>query len=58
MVLVQKQNYRSMEQDKIPKINTCTSGKLIFEKGRKNIQWKKKIQSLQKVVLGKLDSNR
>ena len=47
-----------MEQDKIPKINTCTSGKLIFEKGRKNIQWKKKIQSLQKVVLGKLDSNR
>ena len=29
-----------MEQDKNPKINTCTSGKLIFEKGRKNIQWK------------------
>ena len=53
MVLVQKQNYRSMEQDKNPKINTRTSGKLIFEKGRKNIQWKKKNTVSSKSGAGK-----
>ena len=40
MVLAQKQKYRSMEQDS-PKINPCTYGYFIFDKGGKNIQWGK-----------------
>ena len=40
-VLAQKQKYRPMEQDRKPKINTCTYGYLIFDKGGKNIQWGK-----------------
>ena len=39
-----------------PKINLHTYGYLIFDKGGKNIQWKKR-QSLWQVVLGKLDSH-
>ena len=38
-----------------PEINPHTYVQLIFNKGGKNIQWRKK-QSLQQVVLGKLDS--
>ena len=30
-----------MEQNKIPEINTHTCGYLIFNKGGRNIQWKK-----------------
>ena len=41
MVLVQRQKYRSIEQNRSPEINPCTYGHLIFEKGGKNIQWKK-----------------
>ena len=41
MVLAQKQKYRSMEQDRIPEINSCTYGHIIFDKGGKNIQWRK-----------------
>ena len=38
MVLAQKQKYRPMEQDRKPRINPCTYGYLIFDKGGKNIQ--------------------
>ena len=38
-----------------PQINPGIYGQLICDKGGKNIQWRKK-QSLQQVVLGKLDS--
>ena len=41
MILAQKQNYRSTEQDRRPKINPCTYGHLIFDKGGNNIQWRK-----------------
>ena len=40
MVLAQKQKYRSMEQDRKPG-NKLTYGQLIYDKGGKNIQWKK-----------------
>ena len=39
IVLAQKQKYRSMEQS--PDINPCTYGHLIFDKGGKDIQWRK-----------------
>ena len=45
MVLAQKQKYRSMEQDRKPRDKPCTYGHLIFDKGGKNIQWRR--QSLQ-----------
>ena len=39
-----------------PEMDPQTYGQLIFDKAGKNIQWKKR-QSLQQIVLGKLDSN-
>ena len=45
MVLAQKQKYRSMEQDRKPRINPCTYGYLIFDRGGKNIQWDKTVSS-------------
>ena len=42
MVLVQKQKYRSMKQDRKPGNKpTHTSGQLICDTGGKNIQWRK-----------------
>ena len=43
MVLVQKQKYRSMEQDRKPRDKPTTYGYLIYDKGGKNIQWRKDI---------------
>ena len=40
MVLAQKQTHRSMEQNREPR-NKPTHGKLIYDKGGKNIQWRK-----------------
>ena len=41
MVLVQKQTYRSVDQHRKPKDKSTHLGKLIYDKGGKNIQWKK-----------------
>ena len=41
MVLAQKQNYRSMEQDRKPRDKPMHLWYLICDKGGKNIQWRK-----------------
>ena len=46
MILAQKQKYSSMEQDRKFRDKPMHRGFLIYDKGGKNIQWKKG-QSLQ-----------
>ena len=41
MVLAQKQIYRLMKQDRKPRDKPRTHGPPIFDKGGKNMQWKK-----------------
>ena len=41
MVLAQKQKYRSMEQDRKPRGKPTHYGQLIYDKGGKDIQWRK-----------------
>ena len=45
-----------MEQNRKPRKEPITCGKLTFDKAGKNIQWEKRI-SLHQMVLGKPDSN-
>ena len=56
MVLAQKQTHRSMEQIESPEMDPQLHGQLIFKKAGKNVQWGQ-IQSLQQMVLGRLDSH-
>ena len=41
MVLAQKQKYRSMEQDRKPRDKPTHLCQLIYDKGGKDIQWRK-----------------
>ena len=55
MVLAQKQTYKSMEQNKEPRNKRIHLRSIILQQRRQEYT-KEKRQSLQQVVLGKLDS--
>ena len=47
LVLAQKQKYRSMEKEKkSTEMNPCTDVHLIYDKGCKNIQWRKTVSPI------------
>ena len=41
IVLAQKQKYRTVEEERKPKNKSSTYGQLMYDKGGKNIQWRK-----------------
>ena len=51
MVLAQKQTYRSMKQNREPRINPHFHSQLIFGRGSKHIQWAKDNLFIRKMKL-------
>ena len=57
MALAQNRHIGLWNRIENPEMDTQLYGQLVFDKVGKNIQWKKDSQSLQQMMLGKLDSH-